>query len=163
MDYSLINIIPGARSIWRSLRLALLIVAIFSLGASWQLSHTTNCCWLIYTATASILINIFYIALIMYITRLSFRMNHTQFIYVLAYFMLITSSTPALLMLLCGLDYSLFDILSWYILQDINKLMLPIAAVVFLSVTYWLPVKEITKIQYRYKLYTSIKINSNGK
>lgn len=163
MDNSLINIIPGAKSIWRSLRLALLIVAIFSLGASWQLSHTTNYWWLKYTAIASMIINIFYIALIMYITRLSTRMNQTQFIYVLAYFMLIISSTPALLMSLCGLDYSLLEILSWYILLDTNKLMLPIAAVIFLSVTYWLPVKEISKIQKRHKLYTRIKINSNGK
>lgn len=163
MDNSLIEIIPGAKAIWRCLRLALLIVAIFSLGASWQLCQTTNYRWLTYIASVSILINIVYIVLIMHTTQLSIRINQTLYIYVLAYFMLITSSTPSLLMLLCGLDYSLFEILSWYILQDINKLMLPIAAVVFLSVTYWLPVKEIIKIQNRHKLYTSIKINSNGK
>ena len=98
----------------------------------------------------------------MYATRLTIRMNQMMTTYILAYILLIISSTPTLLMFLCGLDYSLFEILSWYILLDINKLMLPIATIVFLSVTYWLPVREIKKIQKKYEHYISIK-NNNGK
>lgn len=146
MDYVLIRIIPGAKAIWRSLRLALFIVAIFSLGGSWLLSYAASYHWLTYIAFVSMFANMFYIILIMYATRLTIRMNQMMTTYILAYILLIISSTPTLLMFLCGLDYSLFEILSWYILLDINKLMLPIATIVFLSVTYWLPVREIKKI-----------------
>ena len=146
MDNTLIGIIPGAKAIWRCLRLALLIVAMFSLGASWLLFHATSYRWLTYIAFASIFVNTCYIILMMYAT----------------YILLIMSTTPTLLMLLCGLDYSLFEILSWYILLDMNKLMLPISTIVFLSVTYWLPVREIGKIQKTYEHYISIK-NNNGK
>lgn len=142
MDYVLIRIIPGAKAIWRSLRLALFIVAMFSLGGSWLLSYAANYHWLTYIAFVSMFVNMFYIILIMYATRLTIRMNQMMTTYILAYILLIISSTPTLLMFLCGLDYSLFEILSWYILLDINKLMLPIATIVFLSVTYWLPVRE---------------------
>lgn len=162
MDYILIGIIPGAKAIWRSLRLALLIVAMFSLGGSWLLSCATSYPWLTYIAFVGVFINIFYIILIMYATRLTIKMHQMRVTYILAYILLIMSSTPTLLMFLCGLDYSLFEILSWYILSDINKLMLPIAAIVFLSITYWLPVREIRKIQQQYKHYLSIK-NNNGK
>lgn len=147
MDYVLIRIIPGAKAIWRSLRLALFIVAMFSLGGSWLLSYAASYHWLTYIAFVSMFVNMFYIILIMYATRLTIRMNQMMTTYILAYILLIISSTPTLLMFLCGLDYSLFEILSWYILLDINKLMLPIATIVFLSVTYWLPVREIKKIQ----------------
>lgn len=162
MDYVLIRIIPGAKAIWRSLRLALFIVAMFSLGGSWLLSYAASYHWLTYIAFVSMFVNMFYIILIMYATRLTIRMNQMMTTYILAYILLIISSTPTLLMFLCGLDYSLFEILSWYILLDINKLMLPIATIVFLSVTYWLPVREIKKIQKKYEHYTSIK-NNNGK
>lgn len=162
MDYVLIRIIPGAKAIWRSLRLALFIVAMFSLGGSWLLSYAANYHWLTYIAFVSMFVNMFYIILIMYATRLTIRMNQMMTTYILAYILLIISSTPTLLMFLCGLDYSLFEILSWYILLDINKLMLPIATIVFLSVTYWLPVREIKKIQKKYEYYISIK-NNNGK
>lgn len=162
MDYVLIRIIPGAKAIWRSLRLALFIVAMFSLGGSWLLSYAANYHWLTYIAFVSMFVNMFYIILIMYATRLTIRMNQMMTTYILAYILLIISSTPTLLMFLCGLDYSLFEILSWYILLDINKLMLPIATIVFLSVTYWLPVREIKKIQKEYEHYISIK-NNNGK
>lgn len=113
-------------------------------------------------AFASIFVNTCYIILMMYATRMSIKAHHTQSVYVLAYILLIMSTTPTLLMLLCGLDYSLFEILSWYILLDMNKLMLPISTIVFLSVTYWLPVREIGKIQKTYEYYISIK-NNNGK
>ena len=162
MDYVLIRIIPGAKAIWRSLRLALFIVAMFSLGGSWLLSYAASYHWLTYIAFVSMFVNMFYIILIMYATRLTIRMNQMMTTYILAYILLIISSTPTLLMFLCGLDYSLFEILSWYILLDINKLMLPIATIVFLSVTYWLPVREIRKIQKTYEHYISIK-NNNGK
>ena len=162
MDYVLIRIIPGAKAIWRSLRLALFIIAMFSLGGSWLLSCATSYLWLTYIAFVSMFVNMFYIILIMYATRLTIRMNQMMTTYILAYILLIISSTPTLLMFLCGLDYSLFEILSWYILLDINKLMLPIATIVFLSVTYWLPVREIKKIQKKYEHYISIK-NNNGK
>lgn len=162
MDYVLIRIIPGAKAIWRSLRLALFIVAMFSLGGSWLLSYAASYHWLTYIAFVSMFVNMFYIILIMYVTRLTIRMNQMMTTYILAYILLIISSTPTLLMFLCGLDYSLFEILSWYILLDINKLMLPIATIVFLSVTYWLPVREINKIQKKYEHYISIK-NNNGK
>lgn len=162
MDYVLIRIIPGAKAIWRSLRLALFIVAMFSLGGSWLLSYAASYHWLTYIAFVSMFVNMFYIILIMYATRLTIRMNQMMTTYILAYILLIISSTPTLLMFLCGLDYSLFEILSWYILLDINKLMLPIATIVFLSVTYWLPVREIKKIKKKYEHYISIK-NNNGK
>ena len=162
MDYVLIRIIPGAKAIWRSLRLALFIVAMFSLGGSWLLSYAANYHWLTYIAFVSMFVNMFYIILIMYATRLTIRMNQMMTTYILAYILLIISSTPTLLMFLCGLDYSLFEILSWYILLDINKLMLPIATIVFLSVTYWLPVRDIKKIQKKYEHNKSIK-NKNGK
>lgn len=115
MDNTLIGIIPGAKAIWRCLRLALLIVAMFSLGASWLLFHATSYRWLTYIAFASIFVNTCYIILMMYATRMSIKAHHTQSVYVLAYILLIMSTTPTLLMLLCGLDYSLFEILSWYI------------------------------------------------
>ena len=158
MDYVLIRIIPGAKAIWRSLRLALFIVAMFSLGGSWLLSYAASYHWLTYIAFVSMFVNMFYIILIMYATRLTIRMNQMMTTYILAYILLIISSTPTLLMFLCGLDYSLFEILSWYILLDINKLMLPIATIVFLSVTYWLPVREIKKIQKKIRIK-----NNNGK
>ena len=135
MDYVLIRIIPGAKAIWRSLRLALFIVAMFSLGGSWLLSYAASYHWLTYIAFVSMFVNMFYIILIMYATRLTIRMNQMMTTYILAYILLIISSTPTLLMFLCGLDYSLFEILSWYILLDTNKLMLPIATIVFLRVT----------------------------
>ena len=162
MDKTLIRIIPGAKAIRGCLRLALLIVAIFSLGASCLLSHTASYLWLTYIAFASIFINVCYIILIMYATRMSAKVHHGKREYMLAYILLIISSTPALLMLLCGLDYSLFEILSWNILSDMNKLMLPIAAIVFLSVTYWLPVREIGKIQKTYEHFINIKINNGN-
>ena len=163
MDKTLIGIIPGAKAVWRCLRLALLIVAMFSLGASWLLSHTASYLWLTYIAFVSIFINTCYILLITYATRMPIKAYHNKSVYIISYILLIMSSIPALLMLLCGLDYSLFDILSWYILLDMNKLMLPIATIVFLSVTYWLPVRGIGKIQKTYKHCISIKININGK
>lgn len=162
MDYALIGIIPGAKAIWRCLRLALFIVAMFSLGGSWLLSYAASYHWLTYIAFVSMFVNMFYIILIMYATRLTVRMNKMRVTYILAYILLIIASTPTFLMFLCGLDYSLFEILSWYILLDINKLMLPIATIVFFSVTYWLPVREIKKIQKTYEHYISIK-NNNGK
>lgn len=162
MDYALIGIIPGAKAIWKSLRLALFIVAMFSLGGSWLLSYAASYPWLTYIAFVSMFVNMFYIILIMYATRLTIRMSQMKVTYILAYILLIMSSAPTLLMFLCGLDYSLFEILSWYILLDINKLMLPIATIVFFSVTYWLPVREIKKIQKTYEHYISIK-NNNGK
>ena len=158
MDNTLMGIIPGARAIWRCLRLALMIVAMFSLGASWLLINAKSYLWLTYIAFASIFVNTCYIILMMYATRMSIKAHHIKSLYVMAYILLIMSTTPTLLMLLCGLDYSLFEILSWYILLDINKLMLPIATIVFLSVTYWLPVREIGKIQKKYKHYISVKI-----
>lgn len=162
MDKTLIEIIPGAKAIWESSRVALLIVATFTLGACFVLSHATSYLWLKHIALASMLTNVIYIMLIMYATSLSAGKNYIWITYALAYTLLLLSSTPALIMLLCGLDYPLFEILSWYILLDINKLMLPIATTIFLSVTYWLPVKEIAKIQKTYKHYINIK-NNNGK
>ena len=162
MDYALIGIIPGAKAIWRSLRLALFIIAMFSLGGSWLLSCAASYLWLTYIAFVSMFINMSYVILIIHTTRLTIRTRQMRVKYILAYILLIMSSAPTLLMFLCGLDYSLFEILSWYILLDINKLMLPIATIVFLSVTYWLPVREIRKIQKTYEHYISIK-NNNGK
>lgn len=157
MDYALIGIIPGAKAIWRSLRLALFIVAMFSLGGSWLLSCTASYPWLTYIAFVHMFVNMFYIILIIYATRLTIRMNQMIVTYILGYILLIMSSVPTLLMFLCGLDYSLFEILSWYILLDINKLVLPIATIVFLSVTYWLPVREIRKIQKTYEIFIGVK------
>ena len=162
MDYALIGIIPGAKAIWRSLRLALFIVAMFSLGGSWLLCCAASYPWLTYIAFVSMFVNMFYIILIIYATRLTIRMNQLIVTYIWAYILLIMSSAPTLLMFLCGLDYSLFEILSWYILLDINKLVLPIATIVFLSATYWLPVREIRKIQKTYEIFIGIK-NNDGK
>ena len=61
MDYALIGIIPGAKAIWRSLRLALFIVAMFSLGGSWLLSCTASYPWLTYIAFVHMFVNMFYI------------------------------------------------------------------------------------------------------
>ena len=60
MDYVLIRIIPGAKAIWRSLRLALFIVAMFSLGGSWLLSYAASYHWLTYIAFVSMFVNMFY-------------------------------------------------------------------------------------------------------
>ena len=105
MDNTLIGIIPGAKAIWRCLRLALLSVAMFSLGASWLLFHATSYRWLTYIAFASIFVNTCYIILMMYATRMSIKAHHTQSVYVLAYILLIMSTTPTLLMLLDVADF----------------------------------------------------------
>lgn len=73
MDYALIGIIPGAKAIWRSLRLALFIIAMFSLGGSWLLSCATSYLWLTYIAFVSMFINMSYVILIIHTTRLTIR------------------------------------------------------------------------------------------
>ena len=80
MDYALIGIIPGAKAIWRSLRLALFIVAMFSLGASYLLSHVTSYLWLTYIAYVSMFFNIFYIILITTVHEnpLTFAQTHCR-------------------------------------------------------------------------------------
>lgn len=63
-------------------------------------------------------------------------------------------------MFLCGGDYSLYEILGEYILFESEKVILPIATVIFVSITYWLPINSIRNIYSKYNHFKRIKENT---
>lgn len=156
MDKELIKIIPGAEIVLRCLRLALTIVPFILLGTCWVIRQSSTIQWLSNVSVVCSGVCMIYIVLIVYMTSFTKRRIH-PLIYLLAYVLLLLSSIPVLLMLLCGMDYLLYEVMGWYIFSDLDRLLLPVATFVFLSVIYWLPVFEFTKIQTKYYHYLRIK------
>ena len=78
--------------------------------------------------------------------------------YFIGYLLLIISSIPMLLMLLCGTDYLLFEILYWYIFYESDMMILPVSALIFITITYWLPIIELTRVAKTYYKYKQIKL-----
>ena len=62
-------------------------------------------------------------------------------------------------MLLCGGDYSLYEILGGDIFVESERLILPIATIIFVSITYWLPINTIRDIFNKYNYYCRVKEN----
>ncbi len=78
--------------------------------------------------------------------------------YFIGYLLLIISSIPMLLMLLCGTDYLLFEIPYWYIFYESDMMLLPVSTLIFITITYWLPIIELTRVAKTYYKYKQIKL-----
>lgn len=99
-----------------------------------------------------------YLVLMLYLTSYKhFSVNKS--IYYVLYGILFLSSVATLIMLLCGGDYSLYEILGGYIFMESERLILPIATIIFVSITYWLPIISIRNILNKYNYYCRVKEN----
>lgn len=151
--------IPGYDIIKKCMRIALLIVALMIFACSGIQLFICNVLWIKILTGVCMLINIIYIALVFAVTRKkSIGEVDNQDLYIL-YSILFVSSLPALIMFLCGADYDLYDILGEYILLEVDKLIFPVATLLFVSITYWVSIKSIIGLQQKHQNYYNIKNN----
>lgn len=158
MDRELINIIPGARIVIVCLRTVLIIIAVFIMATNCVVKETCAIKWLESVSTVCIMINLIYILSLCYITSIKKNCTISIMMYFIGYLLLIISSIPMLLMLLCGTDYLLFEILYWYIFYESDMMILPVSTLIFITITYWLPIIELTRVAKTYYKYKQIKL-----
>ncbi len=158
MSFNLINILPGAQLLIKCLRFALTIVALLLLVCS--VGQYLNCpvTWIRIISIACMILNILYIILMFILTSRKYYSMELRD-YNILYCILLLSSVAAIIMFLCGGDYSLYEILGEYILFESEKVILPIATVIFVSITYWLPINSIRNIYSKYNHFNRIKEN----
>ena len=151
--------ISGYNIIKKSMLIALLIVALMILACSAIQLYICNILWINILTIACMLINILYIVLVFGITqeKLNGRVKKLD-LYIL-YAILIVSSLPVLIMFLCGADYNLYNILGEYILLQIDKLIFPIATLLFVTITYWVSIESIVCLHQKHQNYNNIKNN----
>ena len=113
---SISNLIPGDEIVQRSMRYALIIIAIFVLlGSILQWFNYTSF-WVKILSLICVIVNVFYLTLICFLTRKKVSRRISMKGISLLYLFLTVSSIPSLLFLLCGGDYSLYEIYGEYIL-----------------------------------------------
>lgn len=151
--------IPGYDIIKKCMRIALLIVALMILVCSAIQLYICNISWITILTAVCMLVNISYIVLVFAITKKkSIGKVDSQDLYIL-YSVLVVSSLPALVMFLCGADYDLYNILGEYILLEMDKLIFPVATLLFVTITYWVSIKSIVGMQKKHHNYNNIKNN----
>ena len=159
---SISNLIPGDEIVQRSMRYALIIIAIFVLlGSILQWFNYTSF-WVKILSLICVIVNVFYLTLICFLTRKKVSRRISMKGISLLYLFLTVSSIPSLLFLLCGGDYSLYEIYGEYILLEYDKLILPLAAFSFLSMSYWVCIMAIFNIQKKNNIYSKIKKKAYG-
>lgn len=160
----LMAIIPGGRTVIVGLRVALLAIALLVLCGSLYtmytllLSHSLKSLMVILSLSC-IVINIIYICVLSCITPWHSKLSTHIIYYIAAYVLLMMASLPCLAWLLCGGDFSLYKILGPYILLDMNKVTFPIATLVFLTISFWLPTMVIKSYLTKYCKYRRMKAN----
>ena len=156
--------IPGYDVIKKGMRIALLIVALMIFVCSVIQLYICNVLWITILTIVCMIVNILYIVIVHAITKKkSIGKVDDQDLYIL-YSFLVVSSLPALIMFLCGADYDLYNILGEYILLELDKLIFPVAILLFVTITYWVSIKSIVGLQKIHQSYNNIKYNIfNGK
>ncbi len=157
MDKKGLEIIPNGELVIKSMRTAIIIIGIILAISSVLISLSCQISWLKWIAVFSLLVNILYLMLSFRITAYNQKTLITNTDCWLVYLSLILAALPTLLVLLCGADYLLYEILGVYILLDADKLVFPIMSIAFLSITYWLPVKAIQHIQLKQDEFYKLK------
>lgn len=157
MDKSVSKIIPGAYRVVNSLRIALFIIAIFILFGNILIESTCHVFWVKDLANIASLVNVLYIFALLKTTKIRSQNTNTHYHRFVAFTLLLVASIPCLVMLLCGGDYMLYEILGVYIMQDTEKMIFPLACIFFLVITYWMPITMIDKIQNKVDKYLKIK------
>ena len=158
MNTSLINILPGVRMLLGCLRFALVIVALLLLACSVVQLAYCQLRWVKVFSGISVLFDFSYLVLLLYLTSYKHSSENKSAYYVL-YVILLFSSVATLIMLLCGGDYSLYEILGGDIFVESERLILPIATIILVSITYWLPINTIRDIFNKYNYYCRVKEN----
>ena len=156
MSTDLINILPGTRTLLRCLRVALIIVALLILCCSVVQMYNCNLLWVKIISGMSMIFNVAYIIFMLYLTSTKYHSTTPKDYNILFGFLLISTSA-SLIMFLCGGDYSLYEILGSYILLETERIILPSATIIFISITYWLPINSINRIYNKYNQYNRIK------
>lgn len=157
MSKSISAIAPGANIVVNSLRIALLIVAVFILASNLLIVGTCQINWIKTASVAASFVDFLYLFVLAKITKTQDMKTYTIYHRLLGYFLLLATSVPCVVVLLCGGDYVLYEILGIYILLDGEKMIFPSACVFFLTITYWMPMATIIKIQNRINRYLKIK------
>lgn len=157
MDKKGLIIIPNSELVIKSMRTAIIIVGVILALSSVLVLMSCPVSWLRWIAVFSLVVNMFFLVLSFRITSCNRRTLITNADCWLVYISLIIASTPTLLVLLCGADYLLYEILGYYILLDRDKLVFPIMTIAFLSITYWLPLKTIQDIQLKQDEFCKLK------
>ena len=158
MNIHLINILPGARMLLGCLRFALVIVALLLLACSVVQLAFCQLRWVKVYSGISVFFDFSYLVLMLHLTSYK-HFSENKSVYYILYGILILSSVATLIMLLCGGDYSLYEILGGYIFMESERLILPIATIIFVSITYWLPINSIRNILNKYNYYCRVKEN----
>lgn len=156
---SLLSILPGADTISKCMRLALIIVALLVFACSIAQIYICNLVWVRILSAVCLIVNALYIIAVFVMTKSenADRVNTQDLM--LCYWLLLISSVSPLTMFLCGADYQLFEILGIYIFGEFDKLILPFATLFFLSISYWMPIKAIYGIQEKQSYFSNIKSN----
>lgn len=160
MNKTLVYILPGAKALLSYLRFALTLVALMILACSIAQITVCHITWIKVISVVSIIVNLLYIITMKRLTSTS-NYSKDKMDYYILYIMLLLSTMATLVMFLCGGDYSLYNILGIYILLESDKLILPMATIVFITVTYWLPITAIKNIHSKYHKFLSIKESIN--
>ena len=156
MNINKINILPGTRMLLGCLRFSLVIVALLLLTCSVVQLTFCQLRWVIVLSGISVFFDFSYLTLMLYLTSYN-HFSENKSVYYVLYGILLFSSVATLIMLLCGCDYSLYEILGFYIFLESERLILPIATIVFVSITYWLPINSIRNILNKYNYFCRVK------
>lgn len=149
------KILPSAYNIVCCLRFAVLIIGVLIWTANVFYVFLCPITWIVRVIWICLIANTIYIWLFWKISKLEAQSGvATQF---MVYLLLLVSSISPNIFTLCGGDYLLYDIFGEYILLEYDKIVLPIAFIMFVTVTYWLPVCIITNIREKYHRYLNIK------
>lgn len=118
------KILPGTNNIVCCLRLAVLIAGILIWIANLIYAFSCSINWIVRVIWICLIANTIYICFFWKISKLGVQSGvATQFV---VYLLLLASSIPPNIYILCGGDYMLFDILGEYILLEYNRIVLPI-------------------------------------
>ena len=159
MNQSISKIVPGAELDVNSLWAVLFIIATFLLASNLFIGSTCKINWIKTVSVSASFIDFLYICMLVKTTNVRSRKKYTLSDRLFGYLLLLAASMPCLVMLLCGGDYALYEILSVYIVLDGEKIIFPSACIFFITITYWMPVITINKIQNRIYKYITIKCN----
>lgn len=162
MASSILDIIPRSRLLQRSLRLAMLIVAMMLIGTNVFILKECKIDWILLTDIFCLIILAMYVMLVIKMTSISTTLCCDKQYRTMGYILILVASIPAMLLFLCGADFQLYDILGVYIITETDKLIFPLAIAAFVSITYWLPIMELNKVFIKINAFKDIK-NKYGK
>lgn len=160
MPKNIYEIIPGTRNVIRCLSIALVIVAMFFLLGNILILKNVSKGWMLYLTYFSFIINIIYIYVLHKCIKIDLHGKNMSHHYrITAFVLLLVACIPCLTLLLCGGDYILYEILGWYIFLDTDKIIFPIATILFVTITYWLPIMSLERIHKQVNNIITIKNN----